>query len=99
MTTTQINHVTYNPASRAFEARVTLRENGTEYTYPCALRGPLDMDSGVVTRKLAEMALRRHSRDYRPMHSQRPDNILAHVPAEITSATDALWQRMLGHAA
>lgn len=97
--TTQIKTVTYNPASRAFEARVTLREAGREYTYPCALRAPLDMDSGVVHRRLAEMAERRHARDHRPMHSTRPDNILAHVPAEIASATDALWQRMLGRAA
>ena len=99
MTATQIRNITYNPASRAFEARVTLKDDGLEYTYPCALRAPLDMDSGVVSRRLAEMAERRHARAHRPMHSHRPENILAHVPAEIASATEALWQRMLGRAA
>ena len=99
MTTTQIQTITYNPASRAFEARVILKDAGEEYTSPCALRAPLDMDTTVVSRQLAEMASRRHARDHRPMHSHRPEHVLGHVPAEVASVTDALWQRLLGRAA
>ncbi|GGE38083.1 hypothetical protein GCM10011360_27350 [Primorskyibacter flagellatus] len=99
MTTTRIQNITYNPATRAFEARVTLRHADEDYTYPCALRAPIDTDSGIVARRLIEMAERRHARDASEMRSRRPANLLSHVPAEIASATDMLWQRMLGHAA
>ncbi|KGM46570.1 hypothetical protein [Pseudooceanicola atlanticus] len=94
--TTEIRNIAYNPATRAFEARVTVKDNGLDYTYPCALRAPLDMDAGVVSRRLSELARRRHSRDNRPMHSHRPDTVLSdYLPPEVTAATDALWKRLL----
>ena len=100
MTTTQIHNVSYNAATRAFEARVSITDDGEVFTYPCALRAPMDMDSTVAARRLAELAQRQHARAVRPTLSRRPANVFsAHVPRDISSATDALWQRMLGHAA
>ena len=104
MQTTQIHTVTYNAASRAFEARVSIVDDGELFTYPCALRAPLDMDSPLAARRLVEMARRQHMRNLRPAVSRRPANLLAsnllgNVPSEVASATDALWQRMLGRAA
>ncbi|MEC8666737.1 MAG: hypothetical protein VXY45_02775 [Pseudomonadota bacterium] len=100
MQTTQIQNVTYNPASRAFEARVSITEDGEIFTYPCALRAPMDMESTLAARRLVELALRRHAREARPTVSRRPENVFAaHIPDEVAHATDALWQRMLGHAA
>ncbi|MGI3170094.1 hypothetical protein ACRARG_13125 [Pseudooceanicola sp. C21-150M6] len=98
--TPEIRTVTYNPASRAFEARVTITDAGEVYTYPCALRASLDLEMGSVKKSLAEMAMRRHSRDHRGLRSHRPENVLAaHVPTEVMAATEALWQRLLGRAA
>ena len=98
--TPEIRNVTYNPASRAFEARVTIADGGQIYSYPCALRASLDLEMGSVKKALAEMALRRHGREHRPLHSHRPENVLAaHVPTEVMAATQALWQRLLGRAA
>lgn len=100
MPTTQIQNVSYNPAERAFEARVSILDGGEVFTYPCSLRAPLDMDSTLAARQLAELAKRRHARNARPTVARRPENLFAaYVPAEINNATDALWQRMLGHAA
>ena len=100
MQTVQIHTVTYNAASRAFEARVSVIDDGEVFTYPCALRAPMDMDSTLASRQLAEMARRQHGRAAGSTRSRRPANVLAaYVPAEISSATDALWQRMLGRAA
>lgn len=100
MQTTQVQNVTYNPAARAFEARVVIADGGDIYTYPCSLRAPMDMDTTLAARRLAELAARRHARTVRPMVSRRPQNVFStHVPAEVATATEALWQRMLGHAA
>lgn len=100
MQTVQIHEVTYNPASRAFEARVAISDHGDIYTYPCALRAPMDMDIPLASRRLVDMAQRRHARATGPAVSRRPDNVLStYVPAEIAAATDALWQRLLGRAA
>jgi hypothetical protein len=100
MQTVQIHTVTYNAATRAFEARVSLADAGEVFTYPCSLRAPIDLDSAVATRRLAELARRKHLRATRPTLSRRPANLFAaKIPAEVASATDALWQRMLGHAA
>ncbi|WP_375173892.1 hypothetical protein [Pseudooceanicola sp.] len=100
MMTTQIHTVTYNAAMRAFEARVSIAEGGEVFTYPCSLRAPMDMDSTLAARQLVEIAKRRHGRANRPTVSRRADpGFAAHVPSEIATATDALWLRMLGHAA
>ncbi|WP_407493641.1 hypothetical protein [Pseudooceanicola sp. MF1-13] len=100
MQSTQIQNVTYNPAARAFEARVSIVEGGEIFTYPCSLRAPMDMDSTLAARRLVELAKRRHARDVKGLVSRRPENVLTtHIPAEVISATDALWQRMLGRAA
>ena len=100
MLTAQINTVTYNPAARAFDARVTITEGGEVFTYPCSLRAPMDTDTTIASRQLVELAKKRHARDARLLVSRRPENILnTHIPAEVTHATDALWQRMLGRAA
>ena len=105
MQTVQITDITYNPASRAFEARVSLTQGGEVFTYPCSLRAPMDMDSALATRKLIELGKRKHARMIKPLVARRPANVLhakalaAHVPAEVTSATNALWSRMLGRAA
>ena len=100
MQTTQVQNVTYNPARRAFEARVVIADGAELFTYPCQLRAPMDMDATLAARRLAEMAGRMHARTVRPMVSHRPQNVFStHVPADVASATDALWQRMLGHAA
>jgi len=100
MQTTRIENVTYNPAARAFEARVSIADDGEIFTYPCALRAPMDMDITLAARRLVELAQRRHQRAERPTVARRPDTFLApHIPAEVSSATDALWQRMLGRAA
>jgi hypothetical protein len=99
MQATQIHSVTYNAATRAFEARVSIVEDGEVFTYPCALRAPMDMDSTVAARRLVELARRQHSRGLRT-RSRRPlSGLAAHVPADVATATDALWQRMLGRAA
>ncbi len=98
--TPEIRMIGYNPATRAFEARVTILDAGARYTYPCALRAPLNMDTSDVSRRLVEMARRRHARDHRPVHAHRPETILSdHVPDEVTQATSALWQKMLRPAA
>lgn len=100
MQTVQIHTVTYNAATRAFEARVSIIDDGEVFTYPCALRAPMDMDSTLAARRLADMARRQHTRTAGATRSRRPANVFAaYIPAEITSATDALWQRMLGRAA
>lgn len=100
MQTTQIHNVTYNAATRAFEARVSISEAGEVITYPCALRGPIDMDITVASRKLADLAQRQHGRLTRPVRARRPETVLSdHTPASVSHATDALWQRMLGRAA
>jgi len=100
MQSTQIHNVTYNPATRAFEARVAITDGGEIFTYPCSLRAPMDMDSTLAARRLVELAKRRHNREDHALVSRRPENVLApHIPAEVASATDALWQRMLGRAA
>ena len=65
MQATQIHSVTYNAATRAFEARVSIVEDGEVFTYPCALRAPMDMDSTVAARRLVELARRQHSRGLR----------------------------------
>ncbi|EAQ03111.1 hypothetical protein OB2597_13243 [Pseudooceanicola batsensis HTCC2597] len=100
MQTTRIQNITYNPASRAFEARVAIHEGGEVFTYPCSLRAPIDMDTTLAARRLVELARRRHVRASHPTRARRPENIIAaHVPTDVSTATDALWQRMLGHAA
>jgi hypothetical protein len=100
MQSTQIHNVTYNAAARAFEARVAITDDGEVFTYPCSLRAPMDMDSTLAARRLVELAKRRHNRQERGPVSRRPENVLnAYIPAEVSSATDALWQRMLGRAA
>lgn len=100
MQTVQIHTVTYNAAARAFEARVSILDDGEVFTYPCALRAPMDMDSTIASRKLADMARRQHGRKARPTLSRRPADVLAaYIPADVNTATDALWQRMLGRAA
>lgn len=100
MQTIQIQNVTYNAATRAFEARVSITDGGDIFTYPCALRAPLDMDTTLAARRLVELARRRHTRALRPTVARRPEHILSdHVPQDVTSATDALWQRLLGQAA
>lgn len=102
---TQVQNITYNPAQRAFEACVTLRDRGETFAYPCALRAPLDMDYGDVTRRLIELARRRHDRKLTNLRTQldpkrdRAPLPKTALPVEVDMATTALWQRILNRAA
>lgn len=57
---TELGPVIYNPATRAYEALVSFCENGEVERYPCALRFPIDTDSGTVA-----LALIRQAREMR----------------------------------
>lgn len=96
---TRIASIRYNPASRAFEAAVTLHDGGEVFTYPVALRAPMDADYETVTRALAEMAGRRHARGRPTMRARSDETLLDHVPTGVAEATSSLWDRLLRRAA
>lgn len=56
MYATRFGPVTYNPATRAFEALVTLLEGPDEIRIPCSLRLPIDTRPQVVLKALARQA-------------------------------------------
>jgi hypothetical protein len=56
MYATRIGPVVYNPASRAFEALVTLIENRDETRIPCSLRMPITSAPDVVIQALVRQA-------------------------------------------
>ena len=53
---TSIGPVVYNPATRAFEALVTLIEDRDEIRLPCSLRLPITTEPDVVIKALIRQA-------------------------------------------
>ena len=52
--------ITYNPATNAFEALVTIHTQGTATSYPCAIDGHLTMPLATAAFKLTQQAKQRH---------------------------------------
>jgi hypothetical protein len=57
---TQLSDVTYNAASRCFEALVTLHDAGQPRRYACAIAAPITTPFAVAAKGLITQALRQH---------------------------------------
>ena len=97
----RISDIRYNAADRAFEAVVTLYRHGEAFSFPISLRAPLDTDYSRVAEAMTTMAQRRLDRgDTRLRATRRPDSsALGNIPMAVHSATNSLWDRLLGRAA
>lgn len=58
MTQMTMNDVNYNAHSGMFEARIDVQKGGLTFRYPCAVAGPLTMNSDRVRSKLFQQAER-----------------------------------------
>ena len=58
---TEMTDVIYNPATQAFEARVTVREGNVASSYACSLSAPIALPFEKAAAGLARQALRRHA--------------------------------------
>lgn len=99
---TRISQIAYNPASRCFEAAVTLFEGDEAFTYPISLPAPLDSGYADVAKSVLELARKRHGADRKGMRSMRPASDLSMpiiVPPSVREATVGLWDRLLGNRA
>ena len=56
----QLDHVTYNAATRAFEARAILHDHGNRYTYACAIDAPITMEFDDAAGRMSRQAFRLH---------------------------------------
>ena len=70
MYATRIGPVTYNPATRAFEALITLSEGTDEMRVPCSLRMPIDTEPQTVIKALARQAKELRQLDRLPLTSR-----------------------------
>jgi hypothetical protein len=70
MYTTQTSPVLFNPASRAFEAMVTFRENGDTLRIPCSLRFPIEASPSQVIPALIRQAKEKRKNDRVPLISR-----------------------------
>lgn len=105
---TTLGQITYNPAQRAFEACVTVKDADGSYTYPCALRCAMETDFDVIARQLTELARRKHARFMSPDApamrgsygaDKGDDDLTARaMSAETSQAIASLWQRVQNHA-
>jgi hypothetical protein len=105
---TTLGQITYNPAQRAFEACVTLKDTDGSYTYPCALRCAMETDFDVIARQLTQLARRKHARfvsqetpAMRGCHGadKEDDDLTARaMSAETSQAIASLWHRVQNHA-
>lgn len=70
MYSTQISPVVYNPATRAFEALVTLLEGTDEIRIPCNLRFPIDTPPSTVVPALIRQAKEKRRLERTPLVSR-----------------------------
>ncbi|MGR3323566.1 MAG: hypothetical protein ACU0DK_16730 [Pseudooceanicola sp.] len=95
----RISQITYNPATRCFEAAVTLIDADEAHTYPVSLPAPLDSAYADITRAVLAAARRQHAAARKKMRSKRPaQDALAMpvvVPPAVREATVGLWDRLM----
>ncbi|WP_375687427.1 hypothetical protein [Pseudooceanicola sp. LIPI14-2-Ac024] len=95
----RISQITYNPATRCFEAAVTLMEGDEAYTYPVSLPAPLDSAYADVTRAVLAKAQQAHRATRPGIRSLKPTrDALAMpivIPPSVREATVGLWDRLL----
>ena len=70
MYSTDIGPVVFNPANRAFEALVTLREGADQIRIPCSLRFPIDAPASVVVHALIRQAKKKRHMERVPLVSR-----------------------------
>ncbi|AZQ69337.1 hypothetical protein EF888_20645 [Silicimonas algicola] len=70
MYSTQVGPVVYNPATRAFEALVTLNEGLDGIRIPCSLRFPIDAPASVVVPALIRQAKEKRQSNRAPLVSR-----------------------------
>lgn len=58
----EMNDVRYNAATQSFEAAVTVHDNSTVRSYPCAVKAPLSLNFEDAAKRLTKQAIRRHQR-------------------------------------
>jgi len=75
-TDSRVDHLAYNPATRCFEALVTLTGEAGYVRVPCSLRAALDSDMGRVEEAMHRMA-RRHLMRGTAENAARPDRFTA----------------------
>ncbi len=90
----QFKDIRYNPERAAFEALVTLHDNGQTFTYPAHVNAPLNAEFPLISRGLVQAARRAHRAETGVVRSRRRARLPEVSP--VIEDAKSLVQRLFG---